>query len=472
MSQRDRKSLGNKGFHLVELAGRGYPVPPFDVLTAEHVAAGVARDEVAELLGELRTRAHSLMGADRPVGFAVRSSPPVSMPGMMDTILAVGLGEHDLPALSVLLAGDEPAAALVAEGRRALRAQVGSDPGVDPVGQVLAAVEAVRASWDNERARQYRRAHDIGEDNGPAVVVQVMAFGSGALSGSGVAFSHDPRTGRPGLSGEYLPASTGEALVAGQVTPEPLDRLAAQCPSAYAQLDAVVRELFRWHKHLVEVEFVVETGTLWLVQLRAATASPAAHTHVAIDAWRSGVLDRDTALTRLSAEALGADSTARAAEGHAALLATGVPASPGVAVGRVVCASEQVLAHPDEPVVLLRPRTEPEDFVGMVNAAGIVTMEGGFGSHAAVVARELGVPAVVGVGDGSQSVVGLAPDTTVTVCGTTGRIWAGEVPVESGTAVPWPADLLGPEPAGSDRQHQVRTLLAGAGAGGAVNERS
>ncbi|KZM69037.1 PEP/pyruvate-binding domain-containing protein [Nocardia terpenica] len=452
-----REQLGNKGFHLDLLRGRGYPVPSFRVVTADEVRAGVNPTGVQRLLDELRAEAAERMGLPpSAVAFAVRSSPPVSMPGMMDTLLAVGLTDDSVPALATHLGSAELARNMVEIGRVDLRTHLGVVP-ESPVAQVCSAITAVRDSWHNERAREYRRAHDISERLSPAVVVQAMAFGTGDRSGSGVVFSHDPRTGRRGLHGEYVAASTGAALVAGQVTPDGLARLKHDCPQAYTLLDRFVAELFAWRQVMIEVEFVVERGRLWLVQMRAATASPAAHNAVTVDAWRTGIVDRNTALTRLSLDALCAAPEPRAAEGHARLLATGIAAAGGVATGRIVRAAEEVLAHAGEPVVLLRPTTEPEDFVGMANSAGIVTLEGGFGSHAAVVARELGRPAVVGARFTDPHWLENPTTATITVCGTTGRVWEGTVP----TVTPppeWPTDLLGTIPADTDRRTYLETL--------------
>ncbi|MCM6773142.1 PEP-utilizing enzyme [Nocardia sp. CDC159] len=457
-----RERLGNKGFHLHLLSERGYPVPPFAVLDGPAIRAGVDRASIAALLDRLRGEAATRMAVEpEAVAFAVRSSPPVSMPGMMDTLLGLGVGETAVPALTARLGSAELARTLLRIGERDLRTHLGERVPEEPVDQVHAAVAAVRDSWNNERARDYRRDQGISDGLAPAVVVQAMVFGLGERSGSGVVFSHDPLTGARGMHGEYLSASTGAALVAGQVTPEGLARLARESPAAHAELDRFVGELFAWQRVLIEVEFVVERGRLWLVQLRAATASEAVRTVVTIDAWRSGLLDRATALVRLSPRALCAEDRQEAAAGHGRLLATGIGAAGGVATGRVVRTVEEALAHAGEPVVLLRPTTEPEDFLGMTQSAGIITLAGGFGSHAAVVARELGRPAVVGARFTDPD----WPDAphaaaTVTVCGTTGRVWEGRVPAVSRPAVDWPADLLGDAPPDGERPARLRELLA------------
>ncbi|MFF0494495.1 PEP/pyruvate-binding domain-containing protein [Nocardia sp. NPDC004068] len=457
-----RERLGNKGFHLWELRERGYPVPPFEVVDGPAVRAGIDRAAVARLLDRLRARASEWMGVDpESVAFAVRSSPPVSMPGMMDTLLGLGVDESAVPALADRLGGAELAHDLLAIGERDLRTHLGSAVPTAAIDRVHAAVAAVRDSWHNDRAREYRRAHGISEELAPAVVVQAMAFGLGARSGSGVVFSHDPLTGERGLHGEYLAASTGAALVGGQATPDGLAGLARECPDAYAELARVVDELFAWQRVLIEVEFVVERGRLWLVQLRAATASAAVHTTITIEAWRAGLLDRATALARLSPEALGTQTRREAAPGHGTLLATGIGAASGVATGTVVRTVAEVLDRIGEPTVLLRPTTEPEDFLGMAQSAGIITLEGGFGSHAAVVARELGRPAVVGARFADPD--WQSESATVTVCGTTGKVWAGTVPAVSRPAVDWPEDLLGPAPADGDRLTRLRAVLAAAG---------
>ncbi|WP_327144296.1 PEP/pyruvate-binding domain-containing protein [Nocardia sp. NBC_01327] len=468
-----RARFGGKGFFLTKLRDMHYAVPPFRILESAVLDRhDIPEREVEELLAALRAEAAEVMGVDpASVAFAVRSSAPVSMPGMMDTLLGVGISPADVPALAERLGGAGTAWDMVITGARGLCrhiAGIETDeaeqatfdtyarlvaafegatgrefPGT-PVAQVKLAVDAVAASWNNQRAREYRAVHGISEQDRPSVVIQAMAYGTaGSSSGSGVVFSHDPLTGVRGLHGEFLGERTGESLVAGTATPAAVQQLAAAVPTAHAELTAYTDELFSWLSVMVEVEFVVEHGTLWLVQVRPAIAADQVHNTVAVDAWRAGILDRAEALRRLRLDALFAEAPPCAVAGHAPLLATGIAASTGVATGRLVRDSAAALDGGPEATVLLRPRTEPEDFMGMVHAVAVVTLEGGSGSHAAVVARELGRPAVVGAVFTDPDWLARAGAATVTVCGTTGRVWLGAVPLAEGGMAGWPGDLIG-----------------------------
>ncbi|WP_051178181.1 PEP/pyruvate-binding domain-containing protein [Nocardia concava] len=467
-----RARFGGKGFFLTKLREMHYAVPPFRVLEGAALRrGGISESELDGLLTLLRAEAAAIMDVDPgSVAFAVRSSAPVSMPGMMDTMLGVGLSPADLPALTRRLGGVDAAWGMLCIGAEGLCRHVagitveqtrppgpvayhrllaaferatGTDFPDTPAAQAKRAVDAVAASWNNRRAREYRAVHGISEDDRPSVVIQAMAYGTaGARSGSGVVFSHDPLTGVRGLHGEFLGGRTGESLVAGTVTPAAVAELARTVPTAHAELAAYTDELFGWLSVMVEVEFVVEHGTLWLVQVRPAIARDRVHNTVAVDAWRAGILDRAEALRRLRLDALFAEAPPCAEPGRATLLADGIAASSGVAVGRLVRDSQSALMA-TEPVVLLRPRTEPEDFAGMVAAVAVVTLEGGAGSHAAVVARELGRPAVVGAAFGDPAWPGRSGAALVTVCGTTGRVWLGAVPIAEGAVTGWPGDLIG-----------------------------
>lgn len=468
-----REELGGKGFFLTRLVERGFRVPPFRVVRAADLVDGRVPPALAARLVDELVAAAVESGVDElAVGFAVRSSPAVSMPGMMDTLLGVGLTDRNVAALSGRLGTESAAWNVVLGGVANLCAHVAGGVPVSPGGaagpvadyrrlvasyeehtgtrfpsspaaQVRAAVEAVFASWDNARAREYRRANGISEQMATAVVVQVLAYGTSAgASGSGVVFSHDPLTGVAGLHGEYLRASTGESLVSGTTTPLPISALRDDSWSAYDELAGVVTEMYEWHTVAVEVEFVVEKGTVWIVQLRPAVTTGQVRNTVTIAAWRAGLISRQAALARLDIDALFGESPSVADPDRGNLLATGVGASAGVATGRIVTTTEAALAGAGESLVLLRPRTEPEDFLGMVSSVAVVTVEGGAGSHAAVVARELGIPAVVGA---SFSTNAPSAGATVTVCGTTGRVWQGVVAPLAGAMVEFPSDLFADE---------------------------
>lgn len=474
---------GGKGHHLGVLRRAGLPVPPFVVLGAEELAAGeVGPERIAACLADIAAAAGAV------VGFAVRSSPARSMPGMLDTLLCLGPTEADLKALTERL-GDERAAwqALLTQATHLCRFVAGIAPGpsdADPrrewarlkrlfseatgqpypagaVDQVRLAVAAVRRSWHTERAKQYRRAHGIPDTSTVAVVIQAMVYGTAAgVSGSGVVFSHNPLTGEPGLFGEFLSGATGEGLVSGTRTPQAVDLLRERAGHVYQELARYVDLLYRRLGDLVDVEFVVENGRLWLVQVRPATAPPHVLNRVRTQAWQDGVLSAAEALRLLDVDALFQPLPARVRPQRSdRLVAVGLPASPGAATGRVVTSTADALRHAAGGPVLLRPDTEPDDFAGIANSAAVVTLTGGSTSHAAVVTRELGVPAVVGAkivdpgwfgectvdsSDSSDSsdCSDCSDSGEVTVCGTSGRVWAGRVPILPSAVPERPAALL------------------------------
>ncbi|WP_281202165.1 PEP/pyruvate-binding domain-containing protein, partial [Nocardia jejuensis] len=327
--ENSRARFGGKGFFLAKLREMHYAVPPFHVLEGTVLRrTEISEPEIETLLAHLRREAAEVMGVEPgSVAFAVRSSAPVSMPGMMDTILGVGLSPSDLPALAERLGGPDAAWDMLITGAEGMCRHIAGLPapepepatpaayerlvaafekatGTDfprtPAAQVKRAVDAVAASWNNSRAREYRAVHGISEHDCPSVVIQAMAYGTaGSGSGSGVVFSHDPLTGVRGLHGEFLGGRTGESLVAGTATPTVVEELAIIAPTAHAELAAYTDELFSWLSVLVEVEFVVEHGSLWLVQVRPAIAADRVHNTITVDAWRAGILDRGDALERL-----------------------------------------------------------------------------------------------------------------------------------------------------------------------------
>ncbi|MEU5777234.1 AMP-binding protein [Streptomyces venezuelae] len=479
--------LGGKGRNLRLMAERGLPVPPFRVFDAVETAGGVDEVSVRAVLAELTGAATDTMAVSAAtVGFAVRSSPPRSMPGMMDTLLGIGLTPDDVGPLARRLGSERAAwnvlvtqakhlaryvggagAARLVEAESAHEAPqrfeqlcalytelTGQPYPADPSTQVRVALEAVRASWDSARAQEYRRVNRIPDTPGPAVVVQALSYGmADGVSGSGVVFSHNPVNGDSGLFGEYLAGSTGEDLVSGTRTPMPISVLKDRDDVVFGQLSRMVTDLYHVLGAMVEVEFVVERGRLWLVQVRAAAAAPHVLNRVTRTMWQEGRLDARGALARLDVDALFRPLPAAVTGDHGEPLATGLSACAGVGYGQLVRSVEEVLEHPPGHTVLLRPATEPEDFVGMSQAAAVVTLQGGGTSHAAVVARELNVPTVVGVqlsADAADVLLGEREDADlfdadealpeVTVCGTSGRVWWGRLP----STVP-PPDSTGAE---------------------------
>ena len=459
----DRSVIGGKATSLVQLVELGLRVPPAFVVTTDvcrtflrdgHLGADAAEAIDDALSGLEEATGRSFGGSAEPLLLSVRSGAGESMPGMMDTVLDVGFGPGTRAALA---AGDGEAFARSCHLRfltgfaavvlhrsvpptadpDELAAALAGDVPAHPRQQLLDAVGAVFRSWDNDRARAYRDHHGMGHDLGTAVVVQAMVFGNrGTASGSGVAFSRDPNTGEPGLYGDFLPGAQGPDVVAGTHDPLPVTALGDLSPDALVELEAAVIGLEATTGDMVDVEFTVEDGTLHLLQHRAGPRAAAAAVRIAVDLVDGGVITVEEACARVTPAQLGLAARASVAPGAPGLLATGLGASPGVAVGEVCLSPDHVTEH-DGPVVLVRPETSPDDVRGMTVSAGLLTARGGLVSHAARVARELDLPAVVGVAElrfdtagavrvGSQL---LREGDHITVDGASGRVHAGDAPV-------------------------------------------
>ena len=485
--------LGGKGAALVRMTELGLPVPPGFVLTTSACRMALEHGWPASLDGELAagvTWIGQQLGrrfGDRlaPLLVSVRSGAPVSMPGMMDTVLNVGLTEAVAEALSersgggrfgwdtarrfvqsyasvvagapAELVGRLSARCLGPDGGRRLSpedlaaatrqlreelAAAGHSIPDDPGTQLQQAAQAVFASWNSERAAVYRRVEGIPGDLGTAVTVQAMTFGNlGERSGTGVAFSRDPSTGAPGLVGEFLPGAQGEDVVAGTHATRSLAEMEAVWPGPAGELDVAANLLERDLGDIADIEFTVEDGVLWLLQVRPGKRSPRAALRAAIDmAEDPGFpLDRAGALARVE-EILADPPAAPAPESPAAvveILAEGLAASPGRAVGVVCTGIDETLARAGrgEPVILIRRETSPADVAGMAEARGLVTTLGGIVSHAAVVARSWGIPAVVGAASIEVRADGIivagahvASGETVTVDGDRGWLLRGAHP--------------------------------------------
>jgi len=457
--------LGGKGANLAEMTSLGLPVPPGFTITTEAcnyyfqnqrawpdgmeagVREGVARVEA--LTGK------GFGDADNPLLFSVRSGAPVSMPGMMDTVLNLGLNDDTVRGLAarsgkprfawdsyrrfLFMLGDVVLGIHDSRYARARRGLFGGRPEeslsvdeliqlcgayktviddavgaipTEPWEQLHTAVDAIFRSFNTPRARYYRKTNGIPEDCGTAVNVQTMVYGNmGAHSGTGVAFTRDPNTGARVFFGEWLADAQGEDVVAGIRTPRPLNRLLdasaegtleAEMPEVYAELFAVQGRLEAHYGDMQDLEFTVEDSHLYLLQTRTGKRTPAAAVQIAVDLVREGRIDEDTALRRIEPELL--EMVLRPVLDPSAprrVIATGLSASPGAATGRVVFHSEEAQEAHDrgEEVILVRTETSPEDIQGMTVSQGILTSRGGQTSHAAVVTRGMGKPCVVGASE-------------------------------------------------------------------------
>lgn len=482
---RDRSVIGAKAASLVQLAQLGLCTPPAFVVTTDvwraHRRDGRLPDAVVaaidEAVAELEARTGRHFGGDvDPLLLSVRSGSAASMPGMLDTILDVGFGPGTRAGLAAAV--DDAFArrchrrflagwAAVVLGRRVaadsdlddLAASIGGGLPPAPRDQLIEAVMAVLRSWENERAHAYRDRHGIDHELGTAVVVQAMVFGDrGPASGTGVAFSRDPDTGLPGLCGDFLPGAQGSDVVAGTHDPLPVAALAEVSPDAFVELEAAMAALEGATRDMVDVEFTVEVGTLHLLQHRPGPRAAAAAVRIAVDLVDAGVLTVDEALQRVTAEQLAHAARSTVAADAPDLLGTGVGACPGVARGEVCLSPDHVSVH-EAPVVLVRNETSPDDVHAMTASAGLLTAHGGLVSHAALVARELDLPAVVGlegllIDDTSGTVTlggtVLRDGDVITVDGASGRVHAGFAPVVPSAPAPH-LDRLRAWIAGADR---------------------
>ncbi|WP_081485308.1 pyruvate, phosphate dikinase [Mycobacterium xenopi] len=440
-----REVLGNKGYGIDMMRRHGLPVPPAFCLTTEVGAQYLADPEatikaiwndVLDRVRWLEAQTSRTFGRGPcPLLVSVRSSAARSMPGMMDTVLDLGIDDVVEQALATLgtaaFARDTRQRFSRLYQRIAAMGESGSTRSLvpaDPYTQLRTAIEAVFASWNSPRAIAYRAHHGIDDNGGTAVVVQSMVFGNmGFNSGAGVVFSRNPITGADERFGEWLPGGQGDDVVSGTVDVEPIAALGHEQPSVYDELLGASRTLERLAADVQEIEFTVEEGKLWLLQTRAAERSAQAAVRLALQLRREGLIDDAEVLHRVSpaqVETLLLPSLQPEIRLAAPLLARGLPASPGVASGRAYTDIDEAMDAADagEDVVLVRNHTSPDDVHGMLAARGIVTEVGGASSHAAVVSRELGKVAVVGCGRGvAESLAG----KLVTVDGSEGEVREG-----------------------------------------------
>ncbi len=458
-----RMLVGGKAANLNTMATRlGLPVPPGFVVTTqactEVLAAGWPDgldDEIRAHVARLEERTGRRFGdPSDPLLVSVRSGAPVSMPGMMDTILNLGLNE----ATTAGLATASSDAAFAADCLRRFRVMyhdiVGSEPPVDPWEQLRGAIVAVFRSWNSDRARAYRQREHIPDNLGTAVTVQAMVFGNrGRDSGTGVLFTRNPATGERELFGDILFGAQGEDVVAGTHRTEPLAVLDERLPAVAGELRGYAASLERHYADLCDIEFTIEQGRLWMLQVRVGKRSPRAALRMAVDMAEDPdfPLDREAAVRRVAGLLLNPPHLEIRGADVPAPLAVGLPASPGVGCGRIVTSTDAALAEADQghAVILVRSETSPDDVPGMARSAGILTTRGGLASHAAVVARGWGIPAVVGAStvqvDGDRVLIGgrtLGTGAVITVDGSTGEVFAGEIAGRR-IVVPEAAVLLG-----------------------------
>ncbi|WP_059013674.1 pyruvate, phosphate dikinase [Streptomyces specialis] len=491
--------LGGKGANLAEMTRLGLPVPPGFTITTEacceYLRSGAEpaalRDEVSAHLDALEKRMGKQLGSgDDPLLVSVRSGAKFSMPGMMDTVLNIGLTDVSVNALAVQ-AGDERFAwdsyrrliqmfgktvlgidgdlfedrleemrktagvatdveltagelqRLVAQFKDIVRDATGRDFPQDPREQMDLAIRAVFDSWNGARARLYRRQERIAHDLGTAVNVCSMVFGNlGPDSGTGVAFTRDPASGHQGVYGDYLQNAQGEDVVAGIRNTVPLSELERLDPASYAELMRIMEVLETHYKDLCDIEFTIERGKLWMLQTRVGKRTAAAAFRIATQLVDQGLIDETEALRRVTGGQLAHlmfprfDTDAKAEH-----LVTGIAASPGAAVGAAVFDSATAVARAaaGERVILVRRETNPDDLDGMIAAQGILTSRGGKTSHAAVVARGMGKTCVCGAEelrvDAARRELTTADGTVIhegellSIDGTTGKVYRGEVPV-------------------------------------------
>ena len=473
--------VGGKAANLGVMLGPALrlPVPPGFVITTEACRAFLAGGwpdgldkEVRERMAEVEaTLGRGFGSAADPLLVSVRSGAPISMPGMMDTILNLGLNDATTAGLA-RASGDE---AFAVSSRARFESSFRSIVGVfvvpdDPWAQLRAAIEAVFGSWNSDRARTYRRREGIPDDLGTAVTVQAMIFGNrGADSATGVLFTRNPATGEPELYGDILFDAQGEDVVAGTHRTEPIAVLDERLPAVGAELRDAATRLERHYADLCDIEFTIEEGRLWMLQVRVGKRSPQAALRIARDMAGEPAfpLTREAAVRRVAALLANPPTRAIGRSSFVVPIATGLAASPGMATGEIAIdpAAAREAAESGRSVILVRAETSPDDVHGMEKSAGILTSRGGLASHAAVVARGWGIPAIVGangvvVGENRVLIGGreLAAGAVLTIDGSTGEVFEGAIPStteivpEARTLLEWARELNTPigEAAGSD----------------------
>jgi len=494
-----RDLLGGKGANLAEMTNIGLPVPPGFIITTEtcneYYAVGgrlpdSLMDEVKAALAVTERKMGKKLGdPGDPLLVSVRSGAKFSMPGMMDTVLNLGLNHGSVQGLirgtgnerfaydayrrfimmfsDIVLGvpkrkfeavfdqmkeklgvrldtevGAEDLKKLVAQFKGISEKEAGRPFPTDPTEQLTLAIEAVFRSWNNDRAITYRNREKIPHDLGTAVSVQTMVFGNmGNDSGTGVAFTRDVATGEKKIYGEFLMNAQGEDVVAGVRTPEPIQKLREINPAIYQQFLDIAKKLEEHYRDVQDIEFTIEKGKLYILQCRAGKRTAAAAVKVAVDMAHEGLISKEEALLRVKPNDLD-QLLHRQIDPKAEfdVLTRGLAASPGAAVGKVVFDADTAAARggAGEKVILVRPETNPDDIHGLLAAQGVLTARGGMTSHAAVVARGFGIPCVAGaeavrVEEEAKRFsvdAGVVKEgDVITIDGSTGRVIVGEVPM-------------------------------------------
>lgn len=494
-----RDLLGGKGANLAEMTNIGLPVPDGFTISTEACNAyyesgksisSEIRAQVLQALQALEKKTGKRLGdASNPLLVSVRSGAVFSMPGMMDTILNLGMNDKTAAGLAALTGNPRFAydsyrrfiqmfsdvvlkvdtyffeqfleeyrekkgysqdpdltaddwQEVIEEYKRIVRRHTKKTFPQDPEEQLFLAIEAVFESWNNQRAIVYRRLNKIPDHLGTAVNIQSMVFGNmGSDSGTGVAFTRDPSTGEPRLYGEYLINAQGEDVVAGIRTPQPISALEREMPGVFAQFTDVCRRLEHHYKDMQDIEFTVERGKLYILQTRSGKRTAQAAIRIAVDMVEEGIIDKKTAILRVDPDQLNQLLHCRIDESKPrTVLAKGLPASPGAATGSVVFDADEAerLGNEGKKVILVRPETTPDDIHGIVASQGVVTSRGGMTSHAAVVARGMGKSCICGCEsikidlknkqftvDGQTVKYG----DIITIDGSTGEVMLGEIPM-------------------------------------------
>jgi len=493
-----KELLGGKGANLAEMANLNIPVPPGFTITTEactHYLSGKGltdemRNEILKSVQTLEKNTGKKLGDEKdPLLVSVRSGARASMPGMMDTVLNLGLNDKSVAGLAdktgnsrfaydcyrrfISMFGDvvlgiefnffekvlekqkEKAKiksdtelsvgdlkTLVSDFKGIVKTEKGFDFPEDPEQQLFMAINAVFDSWNSQRAITYRKINNIPGDWGTAVNVQSMVYGNmGDMSGTGVAFTRNPSTGENKFFGEYLINAQGEDVVAGIRTPSEISTLEKKIPAAYKELVGICQTLEKHFKDMQDIEFTIEEGKLYMLQTRSGKRTARAAAKIAVDMVEEGLIDKKTGVMRVTPAQINQllhpmiDPSAKQN-----VIAKGLPASPGAAVGKVVFTPEdaEMMKEKGEKIILVRTETSPEDIGGMYVAEGVLTVRGGMTSHAAVVGRGMGKPCVVGCGE-----ITISPEDKkffvgsieikeydyITIDGSTGCVIMGEMPL-------------------------------------------